>query len=548
MRKFPTFGILLFLAASVALVAQCASHSPQVMKESPNYENADVLKPLLKWLDEVSNNNAIVMWGDGRFPSRFFRDVSNQHLEMRTNSEGHRGIFVTSPTSATASQVMVAVPTKSLMSPASARDSTRSEPLASLLNKTGSIATSESTAPLEPLAILVAHLMCELSKHDKSPAGSFWGPYLNTLPLGADVAADSPLNWSDEVLNESPSLMEHVQVLRKRRVDIRSTVEFEVGLGAQMPGGCSGSGWRRGQSFEEAFDEAYFLAMSRKASSLPLELAAGGEGTRGAKEANGTTADVTYEVMTPLLDLLNHRREGGGRYTLLYASEGDVLGVGMLAPTGAGLQAGDEVWHDYEAGWSSEATDSAGICDYEILANYGFVPDTGTESSANGACALLPWVGVVRLSDASDSFRGGRVLDLCRGKTPVVSNNGAQLSDALQWEIEHDLAAVEAILESSTPGGDSGEDEEQERGECVANIEMCTLAKAATQRMQSRRKLVKQIAEGEATVLRALHDSCSTKQTNQNDLQGRDPASTAAKTRKKSSTKKKRQKKTKRVN
>lgn len=531
MCKAYNFGILLFSAVLVALVADGASSSPEALNELP-YATGDSFRSLLRWLDEVSSNNAMVTWGDKtRPPSRFFRDVANQHLEMR-NNHGHRGVFVTSPTSSAASQAMVAVPTKSLMSPASARDGTRSEPLASLLNKT-EMAASESEAPLEPLAILVAHLMCELSKHDLSPTGSFWGPYLDTLPVGEGTVLDSPLNWPDEVLNGSPSLMEHVHVLRARRGDIQSLLEVRLGFGSHMPNGCSGGGWRGGQTFQEAFDESYFLAISRKASSLPLELTADGHGSNGAGKTNDNVANMTYEVMTPLLDLLNHRREGGGRYTLLYASAGDVLGLGMLAPPGKGLQAGDEIWHDYEAGWTTEAADGAGVCYYELLANYGFVPLDSTERSANRACALLPWVGSVRLSDASGTLRDGRVLDLCTGKTPVVSSNGAQLSDALQWEIEHDLAAIDGILSSGTDN-ESRLDEEEERGECVADIEMCTLAKAATQHTQTRRKLVRQVAEGEALVLRALHESCAVKQAIRKDT-NRLPDSGTAKSRKRRS-------------
>ena len=363
-------------------------------------------------------------------------------------------------------------------------------------------------------------MMCELSKHDRS--GSFWGPYLNTLPLAEEDAVDSPLDWPDEELNGSPSLMQLVQTLRARRAAARAWVEVELGLGDRLPRGCSGAGWRAGQSFAAAFNEAYALAMTRKAATLPLNVSAEGAGdavSAAEESSEEVAANVVHEVMTPLLDLLNHRRVSGGRYTLLHSSRGAVLGVGMLAPSGKGLLAGEEVWHDYEGGRSAEGGDEGG-CDLEVLAAYGFVPHADPRGGAaaeevDGACALLPWEGTVRMRDA----RGGRVLGLCSGAVPVASSSGAQLSAALQWEIAHDLAAVEAILATSTAGEEAPEGS-TERGECIADAETCAAARAiaaeaaaqaAKQRLrrQHRAALVRQVASGEAAVLRALHEACA---------------------------------------
>ena len=90
-----------------------------------------VLGRLLSWLDSVAGDDAMVAWADGRPPSRFFRDVANQHLVLQRDSTGHRGVFVSDHVET--ERVAVAVPLRCLMSSASARDPTRAEPLASLI-------------------------------------------------------------------------------------------------------------------------------------------------------------------------------------------------------------------------------------------------------------------------------------------------------------------------------------------------------------------------------------------------------------------------------
>ena len=126
-----------------------------------------ILAPLLAWLDRVSGDSALVYYKDrSKAPGRFFRDSANRGLELRRPLRGgERGVFVRQ--SDKESNVLVAIPPQSLMTPSSARDTTRSEPLASALlrhDAQSDPSSARTKPPLSDLAMLVAHLACERSK------------------------------------------------------------------------------------------------------------------------------------------------------------------------------------------------------------------------------------------------------------------------------------------------------------------------------------------------------------------------------------------------
>jgi len=198
--------------------------------------------------------------------------------------------------------------------------------------------------------------------------------------------------------------------------------------------------------------------LSRRAGSIA--------GVPGVTEGN--------EVLTPLLDLLNHKR-GGFRYTPLLTNTDakkrsssssspsvstsstaeSLLAVAIVAaapqpsrPSDVGIgraepiiSVGSEIFHDYEGDYGN-GNNLVGMdgktlehlaCDLEILSAYGFLPKDGesdndnndsdtpgdsSETKVKGGrsrdCAILPFVGLVRHTDADGSSRAGWVLDLCR--------------------------------------------------------------------------------------------------------------------------------------
>ena len=74
----------------------------------------------------------------------------------------------------------------------------------------------------------------------------------------------------------------------------------------------------------------------------------------------------------------------------------------------------------------------------------------------------------------------------------MQSSSGTMLAEALQWEIARALEDLEMAL---------GEEDEGEEGTC--EVASCRIAMAGR-----RAGLVKQVAQGEAAVLRALKGAC----------------------------------------
>ena len=514
--------------------------------------NDKVFSSLLAWVDLQAGRDAMVQWKDGAPASRFFRDVANSHLVLRGSGQG-RGIRATRTTQDAPSRVLAAIPPNALMTVTSARDKRRSDPLASLLKaepkkskKGKGKGAAEPAAPISNHTIVVAHVMCELSKLE----ASFWWPYLATFPARRDARVGA-LWWDDAVLVGSPSLFEHVQSLRARESASRAEARalfgrgkgrmrvVDKGCGGGQDTGGGGGGWWGGASFDEAFDDAAALVLSRSAS---LPHARGGDDP--ASDGDWGSA----EVMTPLLDLLNHR-SGAGRYMLLAASGGSDLGFGILAPPDGELAAGDEVFHDYEGGAAAAAAgEGAGNmgagnefgdvgCAHEFLAAYGFLPDgdgggDGEDSDDARACALLPWVGVVRLRDVA-AGSGSKLLELCRGNVPIkprieaaspadVSAEGppTTLAEALRWEIDHDLKVLEALLEADPagPDGEGPDGKGPDGGACRAagTCDDSTVASFTSAAdgdegalLSVRALLARRVAVGEMKVLRALQAACS---------------------------------------
>ena len=394
------------------------------------------------------------------------------------------------------------------------------------------------------------------SSYSESGPGSWWGPYIDTLPLsrgngeerggeedGAWGEESSALDWADSELALSPTLMQHVAQMREHRASAQAAVEGGLGLG-QLDG-CGGEGWRGDKPFAAAFNEAYALVMSRKAAALIVD-DNNGVGNGKGEDHGEAGAGTIQDVLTPLLDLLNHAR-AGGQYTQLQASEGVALGMALLAPEG-GLRANSEVWHDYEVGWSKEAMGEGEddgderACAHELLAAYGFVLGPGSANeeaevvveeetdgggSASDACVLLPWVGVVKMGDAMGTRGAGQVLEWCTGATPVQSSSGAMLAEALRWEIERSLEEVETILEEEGRGErDACGGTATGAGECASN-ELTA---------QHRAEMVLHVTRGEAAELRALKAACSASE-------GAGSAHVGTKTEKKKMKKKKKRRK-----